>query len=133
MRVLLKWQSIKITTTKSCFKLYHVECEKFCKLIITKNLLDKVNYSFKTICQQTTTKTFMNSSILPMQLIKKGTFSWICQLIYNLPMYLYILEGQNFLISISTNDLPTVTNALYLLQGVSQKIETTDVFSESGN
>ena len=48
-------------------------------------------------------------------------------------MYLYILEGQNFLISISTNDLPTVTNALYLLQGVSQKIETTDVFSESGN
>ena len=48
-------------------------------------------------------------------------------------MYLYILEGQNFLISISTNDLPTVTNVLYLLQGVSQKIETTDVFSESGN
>ena len=75
----------------------------------------------------------MNSSILPMHLIKKGTFSWICQLIYNLPMYLYILEGQNFLISISTNDLPTVTNVLYLLQGVSQKIETTDVFSESGN
>ena len=32
-----------------------------------------------------------------------------------LPMHLYILEGHNFHILISTNDLPIVTNALYLL------------------
>ena len=36
---------------------------------------DKVNYSFKTICSQTTTKNFGKLSILPIQLIKKGIFS----------------------------------------------------------
>ena len=51
----------------------HVECKKFCKLItFTKKLLDEVNYSFKTICSETTTKHFGNLSILPIQLIKKA-------------------------------------------------------------
>ena len=35
-------------------------------------------------------------------------------------MHVNILEGQNFLALISTNDLPIVTNALYLLPMFSQ-------------
>ena len=57
----------------------HVECKKFFKLI-------KVNCSFKTICSQTPTKKFGNLSILPIQLIKKGTISWIWRSRIQIPL-----------------------------------------------
>ena len=60
--------------------LLHVEGKKFCKLItFTKKKQtkrpNKYTASFKTICSQEITENFGNSSILSIQLIKKGTFS----------------------------------------------------------
>ena len=47
---------------------------------------DKVNYSFKTICSHTTIKNSRNLSILPIQLIKKVTFSWIWRPYIQIPL-----------------------------------------------
>ena len=48
---------MRITTTKSCYKLHHMECKKFLKLItFTENSLDEESNDFKTIHQQATNK-----------------------------------------------------------------------------
>ena len=46
--------------------------QEILQITFTKKLLDEVDYSFKTICSETTTKHFGNLSILPIQLIKKA-------------------------------------------------------------
>ena len=61
------------------------ECKKLCKLItLNKYLLDEV-IDLKH-SSQTTTKSFGNLSILPTQLIKKDTFSWIWRSSVQVPL-----------------------------------------------
>ena len=74
-------ESIKISTTKSCCKFYYymwraknLQINYFYKKKQTKRP-NKYTASFKTICSQEITENFGNSSILAIQLIKKGTFS----------------------------------------------------------